>query len=528
MLRKHLSFSLFLILLLTALYSCKKNKAVSEVITQPETEQTVVEEIIEDGEIEIVIVQINDVYEIAPLENGKVGGMARVAQLVADLREENPNTMLVHAGDFLNPSLIGTLKMDGEKVRGKQMIEVMNSMNFDLVAFGNHEFDLKYPDLQKRLNESNFQWIGTNVQLVTPEGNVPFYSENGGVKKDIPTYVVRHFKDEDGTEIDLGFVSACINSNPKDYVYYGDFYEDGKLAFAKAKSESDLVLGLTHLSLAQDKLFSRTIPEIPLIMGGHEHHNMDVPVDDARITKADANVKSVYIHRITYSHHIKSYTIESQLLEINETFSDEPKTEAIVNKWMTFQNEKLMDISPYANKVILQTNDMLDGRDTPIRSKQTNLGELIAEAMYMNYGEVDCAFVNGGSIRFDDQLTGDVTGTDIFRVLPYGGGVLKVKIKGDLLRDVLNTGELKAGTGAYLQRFKAKKDGSGNWLIGDQLLDPKRTYSVAVSDYLMKGLDISILKDDAPGVINVYRPKEDEPAFDIRNVVINHMLWLGQ
>ena len=98
----------------------------------------------DDGKIDFTFLQVNDVYEIAPIQGGKFGGMARVETVHQDLLKENPNIMLVMAGDFLNPSLLGTIKVDGERLRGKQMVEVMNAMNFDLVAFGNHEFDLPY------------------------------------------------------------------------------------------------------------------------------------------------------------------------------------------------------------------------------------------------------------------------------------------------------------------------------------------------------------------------------------------------
>ena len=109
------------------------------------------------------ILQINDVYEIAPIQGGKFGGMARVETVRQNLLKEDKNTMTVLAGDFLNPSLIGTMKVDGERVRGKQMVEVMNAMDFDVVAFGNHEFDLSYTSLQDRLNESKFDWISANT-----------------------------------------------------------------------------------------------------------------------------------------------------------------------------------------------------------------------------------------------------------------------------------------------------------------------------------------------------------------------------
>ena len=58
---------------------------------------------------EFTILQLNDVYEIAPLEGGKVGGMARVATLLRQLEAENPNTIAVLSGDFLSPSFMGTL-----------------------------------------------------------------------------------------------------------------------------------------------------------------------------------------------------------------------------------------------------------------------------------------------------------------------------------------------------------------------------------------------------------------------------------
>ena len=95
----------------------------------------------DDGKISFTLLQLNDVYEISSIQGGKFGGMARVKTIHKELLKENKNTLLVMAGDFLNPSLIGTMKYNGERIRGKQMVEVMNAMNFDVAAFGNHEFD---------------------------------------------------------------------------------------------------------------------------------------------------------------------------------------------------------------------------------------------------------------------------------------------------------------------------------------------------------------------------------------------------
>ena len=68
----------------------------------------------DDGKIDFTFLQLNDVYEIAPIQGGAYGGMARVETVHKELLKENPNTMLFLAGDFLNPSLLGSIKVDGE------------------------------------------------------------------------------------------------------------------------------------------------------------------------------------------------------------------------------------------------------------------------------------------------------------------------------------------------------------------------------------------------------------------------------
>src|SRR5690554_7221883 len=86
-----------------------------------------------DGLVTIKIVQVNDVYEIDALNDGLYGGMARVAYIRDSIQKQNPNTYLFMGGDFLNPSLLGNIKVDGKRLQGKQMVDVMNAMDFDLV-----------------------------------------------------------------------------------------------------------------------------------------------------------------------------------------------------------------------------------------------------------------------------------------------------------------------------------------------------------------------------------------------------------
>ena len=494
----------FLFILFILLFSCNKD----------------------DHKIKINFLQLNDVYEIAPLEGGKVGGMARVETIHKNLLQENPNTFMVMAGDFLNPSLIGTIKVDGERVRGKQMIEVMNAMNFDLVGFGNHEFDLKYKDLQKRLNEANFNWISTNAKhRLDSTKVVPFYSKEQENKTNIPTTFIKEFKDADGTTVKIGFIAPTINSNPKDYVDYGDFYEASKLTYKQLKDKVDVVIGLTHLQQNQDEMVLKMLPEIPLIMGGHEHTNRLVPVGKSKIAKADANARTVYLHRLTYDTNTKKLDIKSELIPVNDKVKQDKEVARIVQKWVNLLDDKIKTYIKNPNEIIFTANEPLDGRDTPIRSIQTNLGKIIARAMAYGYDDkVDAALVNGGSIRIDDELEGAITAIDIFRVLPYGGSVLKVKLKGDLLEKVLQYGKLKAGNGAYLQRYNATFDkDKKQWLIAGKPIQKNKVYTVAFSDYLLKGYDIPFLKPNNKGIIEIYKPKENEMSSDIRKSVISYL-----
>lgn len=477
----------------------------------------------DDHKINFTFLQINDVYEIAPIQGGEFGGMARVETVHQELLQENPNTMLFLAGDFLNPSLLGTIKVDGERVKGKQMVEVMNAMNFDLVAFGNHEFDVSQKELQQRLNESNFPWISANVKLKTKEEAIPFYKEKNGQKEAVGETFIKEISDKDGTKIKIGFISVCIPSNPKDYVEYGNMFVKARASYAAIKDSVDIVFGLTHVKIANDKRIAKLIPDLPLIMGGHEHTNSLDSIGNVLIAKADANAKTVYIHRISYDKKTKKTKVTSQLKEINPSIQPDKKVAIIVDKWQTILTAKIKDIIPNPDEIIFSAKTPLDGRDTPIRSQQTNLGQVITAAMSFAFDDnVDAALVNGGSIRIDDQLRGNITPVDIFRVLPYGGDIVKVKIKGRLLKRVLDYGKLAASTGAYLHRHNVtiqEKD----WFIGGEKINLNKTYTIAFSDYLLKGFDIPFLSDKNKEVYSVYHPKETELGFDIRKAVVSYL-----
>lgn len=501
--------SLFCLLFLN---SCKTTK-ISEA-TKKET-------------VTIKLIQVNDVYEIAPLSGGKYGGMARVAHISDSIKRQFSNSYLVMAGDFLNPSLLGTLKVDGKRVKGRQMIEVMNAMNFDLATFGNHEFDIKENELQERLNESTFEWVSANVFQKNGDDVRVFHTIKEGDSLPIRETVFYDIDIGKEAPIRVGFFGVTIDSNPKDFVYYSDFMLEARSAVSSLKqAQSDIIIGLTHLKVDQDREVAEALPSIDFIMGGHEHNNMLVPTKGATIAKADANAKTVYVHTLIYDIASESLAIESELVAITNAVPSLPKVQAVVDRWDVILEREIKTVVKDPNEIIYHATIPLDGTDTPNRSKQTNLGAIITQAMAQSFDTpVAAAIVNGGSFRLDDMLEGDVVSLDIFRVLPFGGDVLKVDLTGQLLHEVLNFGESKSGTGAYLQRYGCIQK-EGTWLINNVPIDMTKIYTVAFSDFLLKGFDIPFLTPDNPGVKNIYKPTAFEDAYDIRSAVINYMKTL--
>ncbi|TYP98784.1 2',3'-cyclic-nucleotide 2'-phosphodiesterase (5'-nucleotidase family) [Tenacibaculum adriaticum] len=476
----------------------------------------------EPGKFYFTVLQLNDVYEIAPIQGGKYGGMARVETVHQELLNENPNTMLVLAGDFLNPSLLGTIKVDGERVRGKQMVEVMNTMNFDLVTFGNHEFDLSYNQLQNRLNESDFEWVSANV-LHNKEGKSHYFHKIKDGKKEAlnDSYIQEFYNGKNSLKV--GFISVCLPSNPRSYVTYNDIYIEAERSYNEIKNQVDVVLGLTHVKIEEDREIAKMLPNLPLIMGGHEHTNNYETIGNVKIAKADANAKTVYIHRFEYDPLTKNTKLKSELKTIDDSILDDERVGGVVNKWQKILKTKIKEVVSNPEEVIYVAKEPLDARDTPVRSQQTNIGELIARAMSFAYKDkVDCALINGGSIRIDDVLTGEIDAVDIFRVLPYGGSILKIDIKGSLLNQVLDYGAKAVGTGAYLQHYDVSKVGE-KWRVKNKPIEDNKTYSVAISDYLIKGFDIPFLKESNTEVIKVYIPKPEELAYDIRRAIIQYL-----
>jgi len=435
--------------------------------------------------VAFTILQMNDVYELTPVSGGTEGGLARVATLRANLLAENPNTYTVLAGDLLNPSALSTATVDGTRLAGRQMVDVMNILGLDYATFGNHEFDLSQENLNLRLGESKFTWISSNTAQADGQ---PF--------PNVPTNATFTVRNEDGKEVRVGLLGLTVSSNPAPYVTYRDPVVVAREQVAALRSGVDVLIAVTHLSIEGDVDLVQKVPEIDFVLGGHEHENTEVErgEDFTPVTKADANARSVYVHRFRYDTATKQLDHESTLQRVTPALADDPTVGQAVDRWVNAAFEGFRSQGFEPTKVVATTSEPLDGRESSVRNVPTRLTDVTAAGMLHAAPGTELAVFNSGSIRIDDVIPpGEVTEYDVIRTLPFGDSIVAAEMSGSLLLRTLDQGRANAGTGGYLQLANVTRaTGGDGWLVNGAPIDVGRSYSVAINDFLLSGREIKL------------------------------------
>lgn len=478
----------------------------------------------DDGKIELSFVQVNDVYEIAPLEGGKTGGLARLATLKKQTQQKTPNTFMVMAGDFLSPSVYGSLTYEGKRIRGRQMIDAMNAAGFDLVCFGNHEFDIPEKDLQDRIDESRFTWISANAFRKRDGVTVPFQHNPSG--ETFPKYVIKTVRDVDGTTARIGFISVVLGSNPAEYVIYTDPLSTAIETYQLIKDSCDAIVALTHMAVKEDMLLADAVPSLPLIMGGHEHGGIFEKENSTFITKAQSNAKTAYVTTLTIDKRKKKVRAEPRLVHVNESIGLDSLTNATVQKWVSIANNAYASSGFDAGAILPYSGEPLEGRDEFTRREATNLTRLIGDAMLFAAPAAEASVFNTGSIRVDDVLYPPITQYDILRTLPFGGGLREVELRGALLQQVLDAGYNNRGSGGWLQYGNIVRDpNSASWLVKGQPINPDGVYLIVVPEFLLTGKEsnLGFFNEQNPGVIRAWPVRTNSPQSDIRLAIIRYL-----
>lgn len=473
-------------------------------------------------QITFTILQINDVYEILPAKPGDLGGLDRVAALRRRLEAERgeDRVLLVLAGDCFSPSVMGKAtrieggKATGERLAGRQMVAVLNSLGPIYATFGNHEFDWKADEFRDRVLEStNIRWFSSNVRESALPRSVP-----PGVELTVPGR-------SKGCSVRLGMLGLTLdfkgqgNDEPA-YAAFDDFSRAARDQVQRLRDDRcDVIVAVTHLKLEEDKQLAQDVPGIHLIVGGHEHQNhyeaqrFDPP--GPPIAKADANARTAYIHDFSYDTERGELEVRSTLRFVDESIGSDPATARQIVYWkhvafdlLRQEAEGVTSSTKYgvvkalrdAHKVpgqltngdlespTIRVGVQLEGREEYVRTRPTNLTRFVLEVMWRKAGDdVDLAILNSGSIRIDDVIPpAGLSIYDIFRILPYEVKVHRVRMKGALIRRLLEAGRKNKREGSFLQF--ANYDYEKNQLINTQKsMSPDTAYTVAIGHFVLGG-----------------------------------------
>ncbi len=426
-----------------------------------------------DEDVWITILHFNDVYEITPVGGGRWGGPARVATLRRQLLARNPRTLTVLAGDLLSPSALGTASVAGRRVDGQQMVATLNALGLDYATFGNHEFDLPEAAFRQRLRESRFQWLSVNVSAA-----------GDSALPNVVHHVIRRFAIGPRDTLRVALFGVTMDRDQAAYAPIAYPLPPAEREAQLLRDSADIVIAVTHLPLAQDIALADASPGIDLILGGHEHENLEVR-RGARfipIAKADANVRTVFVHELHYGLRSHKLDIASHLVSISDSIPDDPATLAVVQDWVERAYDGFRQLGFKPEVVVARSPVALDGLRASVRVDTTVLTAEIARAMQHEATGAEAALYNAGSIRVDDVLpAGPVTQYDVIRVLPFGGLVVLTEMRGSLLRRVLEQGLRNRGGGGFLQYTGIAHGAADGWSINDQPLDDARIYRVALT-----------------------------------------------
>jgi len=423
----------------------------------------------------LTILQINDVYSTTPVDG--MGGLARIATLKQQVKAQGRTPLLMIAGDFLSSSVESTV------FKGEQMVAALNAAGLDLATLGNHEFDFGIDVLLKRMAEAKWEWVISNV-LDNATGK-PI----GGAAP----YVVRTFG-----PLKLGVIGLCLTTegltrDKLERIRLVDPQEAAAMYLPMLKNERvDVIVALTHLSFAEDRALAERFPEIDVIVGGHEHFPITATENRTLISKAGSDAK--YVARIDISRR-DSGPVERfyELIPITSAIADEPRTAAVVESYESRLGAEL-------SVAVGSTRVPLDAVSTRLRVSESNIGNLVADAMRANV-DAEAAITNAGGIRGDRVYPpGPLLRRTLIEMSPFGNVVCKLALPGRVILAALNYGVSKlpqaagqfpqiSGLTMRVDIAAAAGDRVRDVRVGGSALDPDKTYTVAIADYMLNGGD---------------------------------------
>lgn len=403
-------------------------------------------------EKEVDVMFLHDTHshlnEFATVEDEKtqvLGGFAKIKTLINEQKEDNPDTLLLDAGDFSMGTLIQVMyEEEASEIR------MLGELGMDVTTLGNHEFDYKAKGLANMLKNAVASGDKLPAMVVC---NVDWKTmEEGGLTEDqqllkeaFANYGVKEYVilDKNGVKIAVTGIFGedcldCVPNCPLEFKSPVDALKE-TVATIRAKETVDMIACVSHSgtwedeSKSEDEILAKNVPEVDLIISGHTHTKLDKPIrhGDTYIVSAGEYGKYLGSLSMEQKKDGRWELDDYELILVDKDVKVDADTQAKADSFMENVDSKYLEQFGYTADQVLCTNEIEFATSGDVGSKHTemNLGSIMADAYThavakfdtIDTRPVDVAVVPAGVIR-DTYAKGNVTTENVFNSFSLGIG----------------------------------------------------------------------------------------------------------
>lgn len=434
-----------------------------------------------DDPVTITIVHTNDTHARVVSGDGIIG-FAKISTKVNELREANPNLLLIDAGDVFHGQTIATL------VRGESIARILNVMKYDVMVPGNHDFNYGQARLLELKEMLNFPVLAANI-----------------AKEDGTQYLDGYMiKELDGVKVGifgLATPETAYKTNPANVegLTFESPIERAKEMVALLKDQVDVIICVGHIGEDEGSEFTSkkiiaAVPGIDLFVDGHSHTLKPEGelVGETLLVQAGAYDEAFGIVNLTVVG--GKVTVKTA-----ELFTVEDAAEVVEDPAVIAAIADIKAANDLVTEVLIGSSSvLLEGTREVVRTGESNLGNLITNSMLFETG-AQIALTNGGGIRASIPA-GNITVGDVLTVLPFSNYIVTLDVLGSDLILALENGltDYPAAKGAfphvagikyYFDPSKPAMERVTSVIFEGKALDPNKYYSVATNDFIAVGGD---------------------------------------
>lgn len=433
----------------------------------------------------LMIIAVNDTHsQIDPVSDG-TGGVARRRAIYDKLRANNPNTVLIHAGDAVQGTLFFSL------YRGEVEYALMDTLGYDAIILGNHEFDNGMEELAAHYRNVDAVKMSANYDFsATPLDGLfqPYWIKAVGDKR------IGFF----GINVNPAGLIADMNCKGLGYHFAPDV-ADATARYLKEVQGVDYAIMVSHIGYSSyeptepnDTLIIGHSHYIDMVISSHSHTTVTPGSGMDRIANADGklipigqNGKSGKLVA-TYDLDLETGKIVYNHIPVDASWDEAASRYTAMNEWLDHYRHGVDSIM---NNPIGTSARFMKNSSNAAQNWVSDAAMDITKEL-SGIKNIDCAIMNKGGIRVD-MPQGTVTEGTLGSMFPFDNRFVVLEMSGTTLIESI---KLMCGRGgdAVSKELRATYNKKGELIkatIKGKKIDPKKSYIVATIDYLANGGD---------------------------------------